>query len=293
MYMSIIRSIIKSIVLKAYKYYAEIKLSQLKKLEIQTVEKIANAIQDAMNNKLEPDEKKWIDKIENKRNILNNSSRKILRMDYGAGDPNDLRNEKEMNGGVDIETTVGEACYKGSKTYFWSLLLHKLTREFKPSICIELGTCVGISGLYQASALKLITLEGSKSLVNLANDNFQQLDLDNVQIICGRFIDNLDNVLNKNNPIDYVFIDGHHDEKATILYFEKFTHFLSKNSIIIFDDIYWSKGMRNAWNDIIKNELIKISINLREIGICILDENIHRKNNFIIPLFSSMALYND
>ena len=51
--------------------------------------------------------------------------------------------------------------------------------------------------------------------------------------------------------------------------------------------------MRNAWNDIIKNELIKISINLREIGICILDENIHRKNNFIIPLFSSMALYND
>ena len=79
--MSIIRSIIKSIVLKAYKYYAEIKLSQLKKLEIQTVEKIANAIQDAMNNKLEPDEKKWIDKIENKRNILNNSSRKILRSD--------------------------------------------------------------------------------------------------------------------------------------------------------------------------------------------------------------------
>ena len=52
-------------------------------------------------------------------------------------------------------------------------------------------------------------------------------------------------------------IDGHHDEQATIAYFEKFIPYLSKNSIIVFDDISWSDGMRRAWNTIEKNEMVK------------------------------------
>ena len=69
---------------------------------------------------------------------------------------------------------------KGSKHYFWSLLLFKLIREFKPLNSVELGTCLGISGAYQAAAQKLnksgrlITLEGAKSLASLAEKNLQK-----------------------------------------------------------------------------------------------------------------------
>ena len=78
-------------------------------------------------------------------------------------------------------------------------------------------------------------------------------------------------------------IDGHHDEQATIAYFEKFIPYLSKNSIIVFDDISWSDGMRHAWNSNEKNEIVKIFLNLGVIGICVLDETIEDKYSFSIP----------
>jgi len=53
-----------------------------------------------------------------------------------------------MYQGVNMDTTVGKTCKIASKPYFWSLLLFKLIREFKPSNTIELGTCLGISGAY-------------------------------------------------------------------------------------------------------------------------------------------------
>ena len=148
---------------------------------------------------------------------------------------------------------------------------------------------VGISGAYQASAQKLnkngslTTLEGAQSLASLAEANLHQLGLDNTHVVSGRFQDNLDKVLTENKPIDYGFIDGHHDEQATIAYFEKFITYLSKNSIIVFDDISWSDGMRHAWNSNEKNEIVKIFLNLGVIGICVLDETIEDKYSFSIP----------
>ena len=139
------------------------------------------------------------------------------------------------------------------KLYFRSLLSFKLVAEFKPLKSIELGTCLGISGAYHASAQmlnesgSLTTLEGAQSLASLAEKNLPQLGSDNTRVVSGRFQDNSDKVLTENKPIDYVFIDGHHDEQATIAYFEKFMPYLSKNSMLVFDDISWSDGMRHAW----------------------------------------------
>ena len=164
--MSIMKSIIKDIVTRVYRYKVNIKLSQLRNTKKLQVNKIVNAIRDALENNLDLEEKKWVDRIEEKRRVLNSSSKKISITDFGAGKPDIARTENEMYQGFTIDTTVGETCRNASKPYFWSLLLFKLIREFKPSRSIELGTCLGISGAYQASAQKinkrgrLITLEG-------------------------------------------------------------------------------------------------------------------------------------
>ncbi len=285
------KSIIKQIVKRTYRYQAEIKLSQLRNTKKPEADKIVNAVHDALKNNLDPEEKKWVSRIEEKRRVLSNSSTKISITDFGAGKPELSLTESEMYQGTTRDTTVGETCQIASKPYFWSLLLFKLVREFKPSSSIELGTCLGISGAYQASALKLnksgrlTTLEGAKSLASLAEKNFQQLGLDNAHVVSGRFQDNLDRVLTENKPIDYAFIDGHHDEKATISYFEKFIPHLSKSSIIVFDDISWSDGMRHAWENIEKNKIVKISLDLGVMGICVLDENIDEKYSFRISIF--------
>ncbi|OHB75349.1 MAG: hypothetical protein A2Z34_04910, partial [Planctomycetes bacterium RBG_16_59_8] len=190
---NIIKSILKPVVKRVYRFRAKSQLSQLRDLGNPSAGKIANALDDALNDILDPEEKRWVERIEEKRRLLNGSSAIISITDYGAGSPNLVRGDGEMSRGVVISRTVGEVSRGASKPYFWSLLLFKLIRKFAPSSCLELGTCLGISGAYQASALKLnangrlVTMEGAKALASLAEQHFQQLGLDNVRVVVGRF----------------------------------------------------------------------------------------------------------
>ena len=139
--MSIMRSIIKPIATKAYKYQTYIKLSQLRNIKQPAAANPANAMYNALKNNLDPEEKKWVERIEEKRKMLNSSSTKISITDFGERTPGSARTENETYQGVTKETTVGEMCQMASKPFFCSFLLFKLVREFKPSKSIELGTC--------------------------------------------------------------------------------------------------------------------------------------------------------
>ena len=265
------------------------KLSQLRNVKNLVVDKVANALDDTLNNNLTSEEILWVDKIEETRRRFKDSSTEISITDYGAGTPNIKRNKEEMYHGTVSTITISRAC-EASEPYFWSLFLFKLVREFRPLTCIELGTCLGISAAYQASAQKvnregkIVTLEGAVSLASLAEENLQQLGLDNAIVVSGRFQDNLERVLKEYNPIDYAYIDGHHDGDATVSYFEQFLPYLSPKSIIIFDDISWSEGMHCAWKKIEQSEFVRISLDLRTLGVCVLDESIEEKYSFSFPI---------
>ncbi|HEX7116836.1 MAG TPA: class I SAM-dependent methyltransferase [Steroidobacter sp.] len=53
----------------------------------------------------------------------------------------------------------------------------------------------------------------------------------------GRFDDVLPGVLSEMGSVDYVFIDGHHEEEATNRYFELVRPYLSDIAVVVFDDI--------------------------------------------------------
>jgi predicted O-methyltransferase YrrM len=165
-----------------------------------------------------------------------------------------------------------------------------LVRKLEPTALIELGTCLGVSAAYQAAALRingkgsLTTIEGAAPLAGLSEKNLQRLGLDNAVVVCGRFQDKLDGVLKENRPIDYAFIDGHHDEIATIAYYHSLVPSLSSNAVIVFDDISWSDGMHRAWNRILQTESVGFSLDLRGMGICLLDGGTAERRHFRIPL---------
>jgi hypothetical protein len=251
---------------------------------------IGDALRETLQNDFSSDEKKWIDRIEILREELDSSMTKMSIRDYGAGTPDLCPTNEEMNRGRVVTKTVGEVSKSYSKPYFWSLLLFKLIRKFRPSICLELGTCLGISASFQGAALKLngkgkiVTLEGAESLATIAERSFRSLSLDNVALVTGRFQDTLGKVLDTYKSIDYAFIDGHHDEKATIAYFKQIIPFLSEEALLVFDDISWSDGMKRAWKTIVTNDRINISINLRQIGVCIINSSIDNRENIVIPM---------
>lgn len=186
-----------------------------------------------------------------------------------------------MYAGKTAISTVGEVCRFGSKSPFWSFLLFNLIREYKPAVCIELGTCLGISTLYQAAALslnkagKIVTIEGAKTLAKYARQNIETIGLKNVRVVAGRFQDVLDEVLKESRPVDFAFIDGHHDEKATIRYFDQIIPCLANQGVVlVFDDISWSRGMKKAWKKIKVDDSVKISVDLWKVGICLMKKKI-------------------
>jgi predicted O-methyltransferase YrrM len=78
--------------------------------------------------------------------------------------------------------------------------------------------------------------------------------------ICGCVIDTLDTV-------DFVFVDGNHQKQATLNYFEWCLPKVTENTLLIFDDIYWSEGMKEAWTQIKAHPDVTVTIDLFWIGL--------------------------
>lgn len=253
---------------------------------------LANALRGTFRKETSTDERNWVRAIERVRGELSSSRAEVLVEDHGAGS-HGAQNGSPATGGPSstISTSVvGSVCRQASKPPFWALLLFKLVRELQPATCLELGTCLGLSGSYQAAALKLngrgklVTMEGADALAVLARKTFDTLALDNVLVVSGRFQDHLDEVLAEHRPIDFAFLDGHHDEQATVRYFEDIYPCLADQSVLVFDDISWSAGMARAWERVVADKRIQISIDLSRVGICLIDDSIDEKRHYKIKM---------
>ena len=209
--------------------------------------------------------------IEAIRRRNNGSDEEIQIVDYGAGPPNASRTESEMRAGSAATITLGQAC-RASKPFFWSLFLFYLVREVKPRMVVELGTCLGLSAAYQAAGLSLngsdfriVTLEGAPELAERSRGHFEELALA-VEVVEGSFQTTFEPVLKSSAPIDLLFVDGHHDEQATLRYFREARPFLSADAWVVFDDIDWSEGMRRAWAAL-EEEADVDSVDLGDLGL--------------------------
>lgn len=257
----------------------EKEISLLKTFNDSNLNLLASVFESVADNRISNEEKVFIDKIESLRKTLLASAQEITLTDFGAGSPDANLTAEQMYEGRTVTKTIGEICRNNSKPNKWCLLLFKLIREFKPVSCIELGTAVGISASYQSAALELngkgtlSTLEGAEPLAKLVKSNFEELNL-KADIVTGRFQDTLKSVLTDKAPVDCIFIDGHHDENATINYFETIIPYLAENALVIFDDISWSDGMQRAWKAIQHNQNLKVCVDLKTIGICIYGKSI-------------------
>jgi predicted O-methyltransferase YrrM len=76
-------------------------------------------------------------------------------------------------------------------------------------------------------------------------------------------------VLRQIGHLDFAFIDGHHEEQATLAYFKQLCSSFTANSVLVLDDISWSRGMRNVWDLIVADKRTAISVDLSRAGLCI------------------------
>lgn len=195
----------------------------------------------------------------------------IKFLDFGAGNPEDKRSEEEMLKGKEAQTTIAKLSSIGLKNE-WSEWIYTLIKEREPKVVLELGTCCGFSAITMALANKnstVYTIEGAKEIAAIAAENIKKAECANIVQVIGRFSDVLQDALERISPIDFAFIDGHHDKEATIKYYKQILPYMAKGSVMAFDDISWSEGMKEAWSAI-SSEANK-SEHLGKIGVCYID----------------------
>ncbi|MGH8873908.1 MAG: O-methyltransferase, partial [Acidimicrobiia bacterium] len=212
----------------------------------------AAALEAAARRERTAEERDWTRRIEALRRELLASQEEVALVDFGAGSPDRPRTPEEMAAGARVVRTIGEVCGTGSKSPLWCLVLLKLVGALGPERCVEMGTCLGISAAYQATALRLagrgslVTLEGAAILTERARGNLERLDLAGTEVVAGPFAATLEGVLAARRPVDYVFVDGHHDGDATVGYHRQISRHLADHALVVYDDIHWSPAMEQA-----------------------------------------------
>lgn len=149
-------------------------------------------------------------------------------------------------------------------------LLFRMVRYLQPANVIELGTSLGVSTCYMAMAIPeapLYTIEGCVNCFQRANDHFQALNLHHIKPIRGTFYDQLLRLIQEMEQIDFVFIDGHHIRHSTITYLDLILKKSHKDTVVVIDDIHWSKDMTQAWKEIRHHPAVVLSVDLFRMGI--------------------------
>jgi len=197
--------------------------------------------------------------IESLRNKLVENNKLINHIDLGAG--SQINNKKQQK--------ISQIALQAAKSEKYAQLLFRLVNYFQPKTILEFGTSLGISGAYLACGnikSKLITMEGSPEIAAVAKQNFNALQLINIEQLVGNFDELLPTVMKENDKLDFVFFDGNHRKEATLKYFTQCLNNSHEHSVFVFDDIYWSEGMQEAWEEIKKHPKVTVTIDIFQMG---------------------------
>jgi predicted O-methyltransferase YrrM len=183
---------------------------------------------------------------------------------------------------------TGRSCYRrvcdialgSSVSSGYGLLLRYFAAREGEGPIIEFGTSLGISTLYLAEGSRkstVVTVEGSDSLAQIASSGFRKAGFDNIEMIRGDFDSHMGMILERYPFPDLVFIDGNHRGEALLRYFDSFASIASSQTVIIADDIDYSRSMSKTWDQIRKDKRVTASIDLGRMGLLFFrDESCHR-----------------
>jgi predicted O-methyltransferase YrrM len=169
-----------------------------------------------------------------------------------------------------LSRSVSSIARGSAKNAKYGQLLFRIVRRYQPHYVLELGTSLGISTAYLAAADKssvVISGEGNDSVAALARSNLGSLQLDNARVVTGNFDNTLPEMISQLPHVDLAFVDGNHRRQPTLNYFRELLKKTGPGSIIIFDDIHWSRGMEMAWTEVRQHESVTLSIDLFFLGI--------------------------
>ncbi|MBL3657510.1 O-methyltransferase [Fulvivirga sediminis] len=181
---------------------------------------------------------------------------------------------------LDKKELVQNICMKAVSTKKWCQFLYYLVKSVDNANVLEIGTNLGVSGSYILEAMKpgngkFISMEGLPKLCEISSKRFSEIvSPSRFEILQGLYDHTFPQLISNGEKFDILFIDGNHKKEPTLEYFRKLkSSSIGNKALFVFDDIYWSEGMKEAWQIIRNDEDVNFSIDLYEQGVVIIDKN--------------------
>lgn len=209
--------------------------------------------------------------IESIRKELKHSDKEISVTSFGAKSKVSNKNKRK----------VKDIAKRGITPAPTSLLLNRLISVYNLHNIVELGTAFGINTMYLAldKDRSVTTFEGCPNTMAIAEENFERLEYNNIRTVQGNIDQTLPEYLSKiNDAVDFAYIDANHQLQPTLNYFELLLSKSNKDSVMVFDDIHWSAEMSQAWQTIIKDPRVTLSVDLFDLGIVFFKQELNKQH---------------
>jgi predicted O-methyltransferase YrrM len=161
----------------------------------------------------------------------------------------------------------------------YGVLLSNMAAEFGEPLIVELGTSFGISTMYMAASAPnaiVNTIEGCQSISDIAKKNFKDAGIENIEVLTGSFDELLPVIIERNIKPGLIFIDGNHRKEPLLRYFSRMVEISDRRTVIILDDINYSKEMQEAWNIIKQFEKVTATVDIFRMGMIFFREGIKK-----------------
>ncbi|MFM2137858.1 MAG: hypothetical protein RJA57_165 [Bacteroidota bacterium] len=211
--------------------------------------------------------------VETLRQHLLNDCRIVPVNDYGAGSAHTGRSSRSVR-------SIARTAVKSRR---YGQLLFRLARYANARSILELGTSLGITTSYfarSAADTRVVTLEGAPAIAAIAREHLDRLPGRQVTLLEGCFEDTLDRALGLLGAVDLAFVDGDHRRDATLANVRSIMAYLREDSVLVLDDIHWSRGMEEAWQSIKGWPEVRCTVDLFFIGIVSFRSSFHEKQHY-------------
>lgn len=218
--------------------------------------------------------------IERRREQLKVCSDELEMLDFGSG------GSKE---GLSVRRKVSDIAKHHLESPQIAQALFRLVRfmgenEKRPLQILELGTSLGVTTAYLASVdsrNRVVTLEGSETVLKIAQANWRTLRLENIEWHSGNIDDTL--YIYAREGLDLAYVDANHTYEATKRYVDYLLPRMNEKGVIAIDDIYHSREMEQAWRELKDDPRVTTSMDLYHVGLLFVDPH-YLKRHYRIRL---------
>ena len=202
---------------------------------------------------------------------MEDDHRTINVTDFGSGSSKMKTSSRKISDIARITTTPEK----------YSKLYSRIIRHYNCTNILELGTSVGINTIYLARAHELArvtTFEGSHEITLIAKRLFEECKVKNIQLIEGSIDHVLPAFLDSVEKIDFAFIDANHRFEPTVAYVDLILKKIHVNSILVLDDIHYSREMERAWLVLQGHEQVYTTVDLYRCGLIFFNPSLTKQN---------------